>query len=214
MRVRTLILGAFLLLAAAEASAQTCLGLPSFSEGLYQASAGVAFTDGAQRVGGGLAIGSEDLFAGGRLTFTNVSDIDATATSFAANGGASFLINERERIEACPVASVIITGGPDVGDIDVHGVGLRAGGRLGVVAYESGDLEVVPTFGLDLAYDRVTAELAGVETSTGETYVIARAGVGFILNRRLGLVSSLGVPLGLTGGDPEFSIVVAYTFGR
>jgi hypothetical protein len=215
MFVRALSLGLFTFLAVAEASAQTCLGLPSFAEGPYQASIGAAFTDGAQSFGGGLAAGSDDIFGGATLSFRNVSAVDSTATSFAANVGSTFVLSQRERVEACPVGSVIITSGPDIGDtVDVSGVGLRAGGRLGVVAAELNNMEVVPTFGLDIAYDRVKAEVLDVETTARETYVIARVGVGFILNKRIGLLPALGIPLGLDDSDPEFSIVVAYHFGR
>ena len=215
MLFRTLVVGMFFLLVAAEGSAQTCLGLAPFSEGPYQASFGVAFREGAQGFGGGGAIGSDNIFAGATLSFTNVDATDSTATSFAANAGARFVLNERERIEACPVASVIVTGGPDVGELDVTGVGLRAGGRVGIVAAELGNTDLVPTFGLEIAYDRVNSDLGDVETTLArETYVIVRAGVGIVLNDRITFLPALGLPLGLEGGDPEFSFVVAYNFGN
>jgi hypothetical protein len=215
MRFRTFALGMFILTAASEASAQTCAGLPSFDAGPYQALLGVSFTDGAQGFGAGAGLGTDDVFAGANLGFTNVDATDSTATSFAANFGATFVLNERERIEACPVMSVAITSGPDVDELDVRGVGLRAGGRLGIVAVESGNTEVVPTFGLDIAYDRLRGEVGAIETTISrETYVIARVGVGFILNKKIGLVPALGIPLGLDGADPEFTFVVAFNFGR
>jgi hypothetical protein len=214
MRFRTLVFGMFLLVMAADAAAQTCLGLPSFSEGPYQAALGVSFTEGAQGFGGGAALGTDDIFAGAALVFTNVSDADSIATSFAANVGATYVINDRERIEACPVASVIIRSGPDAGEVDTRGVGLRAGGRLGLLAAESGNVDIVPTFGFDIAYDRITAEVGPVETTVRDTYVIVRAGVGFILNERVAFVPALGVPLGIDGADPEFSFVVALNFGQ
>lgn len=214
MRFRTLLGGMCILLCASHASAQTCLGMPSFRDGQFQVSLGAAFSEGAQGFGGGGALGSDDLFVGASLAVTDVDGADSTATSFAVNMGASFVVNQRERIQACPVASVILTGGPDVGDVDVSGVGLRAGGRLGVVAYESGDMQVVPTFGLDIAYDRIDGDVGPVETTLArETYVIVSVGAGFILNKHVGIVPVLRVPLGLDGSDPEFSFVVAYNFG-
>lgn len=215
MRFRTLLGGMFILLCATEAAAQTCLGMPSFRDGQFQVSVGAAFSEGAQGFRGGGALGTDDLFVGVSFDVTDVDGADSTATSFAANVGASFVVNERERIQACPVASVILTGGPDVAGVDVSGVGLRAGGRLGIVAYESGDLELVPTFGLDIAYDRINGDVGPVETTLArETYVIARVGAGIILNKRVGIVPVLSIPLGLDGADPEFSFVVAYNFGN
>jgi hypothetical protein len=215
MSSRALTLAAFLCFAAAaDASAQTCLGLPSFAVGPYQGSFNAVFTEGLQKYGGGFALGTEEIFGGATLAVTNFSDIDDNSTSFGAHAGANFTISDAERIEACPVASVTIAGGPDIGDADVSGIGLRAGGRLGMSVYRSGNLELVPTFGLDLAFDRVTAELGGVETSERETYGIARVGVGFLLNERIGILPILGVPLGLDDADPEFSITLSYTFGR
>jgi hypothetical protein len=214
MRFPTIAGGMFILFFATEAWAQTCLGMPSFRDGQYQVSLGAAFSEGTQGIGGGGALGTDDLFVGASLAVRDVDGADSTATSFAMNVGASFVVNERERIQACPVASVILTGGPDVAGLDVSGVGLRAGGRLGLVAYESGDLEVVPTFGLDIAYDRINGDVGDVETTLArETYVILRVGAGFVLNKHVAIVPVLGVPLGLDGSDPEFSFVVAYNFG-
>lgn len=214
MRFRTIAAAMFTLMCANESVAQTCLGLPSFAEGPYQASFGMAFTEGAKTFGGGGALGSENLFAGVSLAFTDVDDVDSTATSFDATFGANFVLNERERLEACPVGSVIVTGGPDLGDVDVTGIGLRAGGRVGVVAVESGNLEVVPTFGFDIAYDKLTGDVGNVETTLSrETYGILRVGVGFVLNKRIGFLPGLNVPLGLDGSDPQFTFLVAYNFG-
>jgi hypothetical protein len=218
MRIRAAVFGALLCLAGADASAQTCVGLPSFSQAPYQASAGMAFAEGVQAFGGGGALGSENIFIGGTLAFTSVDAADATATSFGAQFGAPYVLSERERIEVCPVGSVIVTSGPDLDqdgvEVDVSGVGLRGGGRMGLVAFESGNVEVVPTFGLDIAYDRVKAETGTDEATVRDTYVIVRAGVGFVLNRNLAVVPALSVPLGVDDSDPEFSFVVAYQFGQ
>jgi len=214
MRLGAITLAVFVCLAAAEASAQTCVGLPSFSEGPYQASGGAGFTDGAQRFGGGMAVGSSDYFAGLALFFTNFSDVDSGATTVAFNVGASYPISQQERIEVCPVAAVNVTTGPDVGEADISGVGLRGGGRLGLVAAQAGNIDIVPTFGLDIAYDRVTADVGEVDTSTSETYSIVRVGLGLVFNKKIGVVSTLGVPLGLEGSDPEFSILASFTFGN
>ena len=213
MRLRAATFGLFLL-CAAEASAQTCLGLPSFSEGPYQASLGLSFTDGAQGFNGGGAFGSENVFAGAGFQYVSFSDLDESAWSFGANAGASFAVSDRERIEACPVASIAIATGPDVGDVDVKGVGLRAGGRLGLLAAETGNVEVIPTFGFDIAYTRLRGEVGDVETTLArETYVIARAGVGFVWNKRFAVVPALDIPLGLEGSDPEFNVLFAINFG-
>lgn len=213
MRFRSIAMGLLGCLLAADVSAQTCLGLPSFSEGPFQASGGAAFTDGAQSYGGGIALGSDNYFGGVGLTFTNVDDVDSTATTVSFNLGASYPLSQQERIEVCPVAAINVTTGPDVGEADISGVGLRGGGRLGLLAAQTGNIDIVPTFGLDVAYDRVTADVGGVDTSVSETYTIVRVGVGLIFNKRIGIVPTLGVPLGLEGSDPEFSILAAFTFG-
>jgi hypothetical protein len=213
MRLRAAVFGLFLLFTA-DASAQTCLGLPSFSEGPYQASVGLSFTDGAQAFNGGGAFGSENVFAGAGIQFVNFSDLDESAFSFGAHAGASFAVSQTERIEACPIAAISIATGPDVGDLDVNGIGLRAGGRLGMVAAETGNVEIVPTFGFDIAYARLQGELGDVETTLSrDTYVIVRAGVGFVLNKRMAVVPALDIPLGLDGSDPEFNVLFAINFG-
>jgi hypothetical protein len=46
-----------------------------------------------------------------------------------------------------------------------------------------------------------------------ETYVIARAGVGFVWNKRFAVLPALDIPLGLEGSDPEFNVLFAINFG-
>ncbi len=213
IRTCALTLGTILLLVATDASAQTCLGSPSYAEGPFQASVVAALTDGAQGFGGGFAVGSEDYFGGVNVGYTNASDLDSTATSFGMIGGASVALSDRDRIFACPVASLGYTSGPDIGAVDVSLVSFRAGGRMGLVAAQSGSIAVVPTFGLDLAYDRVTTQFAGVDVSGDDTYAIARAGLGIVYNRTIAFVSTLGVPLGLDGSDPEFTFAVTFNLG-
>ena len=73
---------------------------------------------------------------------------------------------------------------------------------------------IVPTFGFDIAYARLEGELGDVETTLSrETYVIVRAGVGFVLNKRMAVVPALDIPLGLDDSDPEFNVLFTINFG-
>jgi hypothetical protein len=91
--------------------------------------------------------------------------------------------------------------------------GLRGGARLGIVATTGGPVTIVPTFGLDIAYDRVSADLAGVANSEGETYAIARIGAGFLITDRFSIVPTVSMPLGRDDSDVTFYIGVGIILG-
>lgn len=213
MRLHLIVLTFLIAALPRAASAQTALGLPSFDEGPFIVTAGLGFGEDATSFGGGFVGGTGEIWGGIGVSYSSFDDIDTSA--FGVNGtvGTSLALDTRARVWLSPVAGVGFLTGPDIGEIDVDVFGLRGGARLGIVATTGGPVTIVPTFGFDIAYDRVSADLAGVANSEGETFAIARIGAGFLISERFSIVPTVSMPLGRDDSDVIFNIGVGINLG-
>lgn len=211
MIIRVACSAVLLLLLSRPAAAQTAAGLPSFDDGPFLVTAGAGFGDATSFTIGFLG-GTDDIFGGIGLGFSSFDDLDTSATAVSGTVGSSFALDGTGRVSLSPVAGVGFVSGPDIGDIDVNIFGVRAGARLGILATTGGPVHVVPTFGLDLAYDRVSAELFNASESSSDTYAIARLGAGFVFNRRIAVVPHVSMPLGRDDSDVTFAITAGFNF--
>ena len=215
--MRRVIFAAVILVGSApSAMAQVCGGSLSYTTAPWQASAGAMFTKGAQGFGGGLSGGNESLFAGGAVTYQNLSDLESHATAISGNVGGQLAFDSGTKVHFRPVGAVSFQTGPnEPGLLDTKGVGFGAGAQVGVVASNSGNLMIVPTFGASIQYQRFTVEFFdSIEESASDTYGMLNLGVGFILNEKVAFTPLVGVPVGLDGADPQFSFSVTFGFGK
>jgi hypothetical protein len=197
------------------AEAQLCGGQTSFSQGPYQLGIAGAFTDGAQGAGGHFAVGSPTgLFGGVGASVLGYSGLDSTRTEVSVFGGADLAVEGSSRVFVCPLGLVSFGTGPDIGPVDVSSVGLRGGGSVGVVASETRSLMVVPTFGLAAAWQRVSIESGGQESSASDTFGVATLGVGFIFNRNVAITPSIAIPFSVADSDVVFTLAFTFGFGR
>ena len=202
------------LLFATPASAQLCLGAPTFRTAPYQVGIGASFTDGARGVEGTFAGGGESLFAGAGVSVVNFTDVDVRAAGVSAFLGAELATDTQNRVLLCPVVQLGFLSGPDLGPVDVSSMTLQGGASVGVVAVESGDTMVVPFFGLAALYQRLNTEVGDIDDSTSDSGGVANLGVGFIVNQTVGITPSLAIPFSAGGDDPVFTIRITFNFGR
>ena len=214
MRLMAGVLLLTILAAAETASAQTCLGAPSFRAAPYQAGVAASFTEGLRQVEGTFAGGGESLFAGAGVSVLNFTDIDERTAGVSAFAGAEFATDQRNRVLLCPIVRLGFLAGPDFGPVDLSSVTLQGGGSIGVIAAEDGDLMVVPFFGLSAGYTRVTSEFGGVEESESDTGGVADLGVGLILTRTVGITPQVSIPFSTGSSDAIFTIRFTFNFGR
>jgi hypothetical protein len=201
-------------LMAKSASAQTCLGAPSFRVAPYQAGVGASFTDGLRQVEGTFAGGGESLFAGAGVSVLNFTDIDVRTAGVSAFAGAELATDRRNRVLLCPIVRLGFLAGPDIGAVDLSSVSIQGGGSIGVIAAEDGDVMVVPFFGLSAGWTRVTTEIGGIEDSASDTGGVADLGVGLILTRTVGITPQVSIPFSSGTDDAVFTIRFTFNFGR
>jgi hypothetical protein len=201
-------------LVARPASAQTCLGAPSFRVAPYQAGVAASFTEGLRQVDGTFAGGGESVFAGAGVSVLNFTAIDERTAGVTAFAGAEFATDQRSRVLLCPIVRLGFLAGPDIGPIDLSSVTLQGGANIGVIAAQDGDLMVVPFFGLAIGYTRVTSEIGDTETSASDTGGVAELGVGLILTRTVGITPQVSIPFSSGGSDAVFTIRLTFNFGN
>jgi hypothetical protein len=203
----------------APAAAQTCLGLPSHSNGQMQVAGTANFTDLYNSYGGSFGYGQPaGVFGKATIATTSFDGFDGSAIDLGAQVGYQLTVGRVAQAQVCPVASFSLGSGPK--DIDAGGTDLS--GRQGSIGFSVGKqmganprMKIVPNAGLGLAYRQQKLDDGtnpAVEAS--ETYGLASIGVGLIFNSNIAVRPSVSIPLGSdASNDPTFGLTVAYNFG-
>ena len=220
MRSKWIVIGAIGVVGATSAEAQTCIGHPSFAAGSIQLGGGVEFADDLTTLGVGVNFGRQQgLFGGASIGRASLDDdaldIDESATIVGLNLGYQTTIMRTGRTQFCPYGDVVLQFGPSAPGIDVSGQLITFGGRLGGTFTGGPNLEVVPTAGLALAIARVEFDFEDNQgfddIDESETGGMLDAGVGFVFNRRIGILPYLRIPLGFDNSDTAFGLRVIFT---
>src|SRR5262245_39669825 len=155
-----------LFVAAKPAAAQLCTGNPSFVYAPYQASIGAMFSNGVRGIEAGAAAGGKTIYGGAGLLVLNFTDIDVRTAGVYAHVGAELAADRDNKIMICPAVRLDVLAGPDVGPVDNSSVALQGGGSIGMVVSDSGDMQVVPFFGLALVHTRLSSSFNGGNETT------------------------------------------------
>lgn len=201
-------------LAARPAAAQLCIGNPSFGYAPYQASIGANFSDNVRGIEAAFAGGGQTFFGGAGLTVLNFTDVDIRTAGVFGFAGGEFAADRENRVLLCPIARLDVIAGPDIGPVDNTTTSLQGGGSIGLIISDTGEMLVVPFFGLAAVYSHFKSQFANNETTFNDTGGRADLGVGLIFNRTAGITPSVSIPFGTGGSDVTFSIKFSFNFGR
>lgn len=202
----------------ARAVAQTCTGMPSFSAGQMQVTAGGSFEDGASSFGGTFGYGVPKSFYGkAALGSTSYDGLDGSSLDLGVSGGYQIALKSSRPVQVCPVASLSFGSGPN----DVLGSGVdmstrtfSAGAALGAQLGNNPQLQIVPNGSFQFANTRLSMDDGTDSVSGSESYALLTLGTGFIFNSRYSLNPSVSLPMGYDGRDASFTIAGAIHFGR
>jgi hypothetical protein len=199
----------------APAAAQTCLGLPSHSNGQMQVTGNATFTDLSNSFGTSIGYGQPaGIFGNAQLGTTSYDGLDGSAIDLGAQAGYQLTVSQAQ---VCPVASFSLGMGPN----DVDGAGTDVSSRQGTIGFAVGKvmgsnpkMKLVPNAGLGLAYRKQKLDDGTSSIEASETYGQASVGLGLIFNSHLAVRPSISIPLGSDfSNDPSFGLSVAYNFG-
>jgi hypothetical protein len=202
----------------AKAVAQTCTGMPSFSAGQMQVTAGGAFEDGASSFGGTFGYGVPNSFYGkAALGTTSYDGFDGSSVDFGLSGGYQIPLQSTRAMEVCPVASLSIGSGPnDVlgSDVDMSTRTFAFGAALGAQVGNNPQLRIVPNASFQFANTRQELDDGTDSVSGSESYALLTLGTGFVFNSRYSLNPTISLPIGFDGRDASFGLAGAIHFGR
>jgi hypothetical protein len=205
---------------ASDASAQLCLGHPSFDAGRVQIGANVSRSERATAVAAGVTLGSRSIFGGLSLGALDQDGISGQTLLLGAGLGYQLIRRPAAPFQLCLGASGSVGTGPK----NVAGSNQKAYSESFVIGLSAalvinpGSVQrLVPTFGVGYAGSRFQASRDDFATSTfdrSDKFTVIDVGVGFIVTRTLALRPSLTFPLGLEGSTPVLGLDVALNIGR
>jgi hypothetical protein len=216
---RTLLLSLALpLLLGSKAAAQACAGMPSFSSGPMQMTAGGSFADGASSFGGTFGYGVPNgLYGKAGIGTTSYDAFDGSSFDFGVGGGYQIPLHTSRKAELCPIANLSFGSGPD--DVLGSGVDMSSrtfsfGAAIGALVGQSPQMQILPNASFQFANTRAEIDDGTSSSSGSESYGLLTLGTGFVFNSRFSLNPSISLPIGLEGSDASFGLSGAIQFGR
>jgi hypothetical protein len=206
------------LLLGSKAAAQACAGMPSFSSGPMQITAGGSFADGASSFGGTFGYGMPSgLYGKAGVGTTSYDAFDGSSFDFGVGGGYQIPLHTSRRAELCPIASLSFGSGPNdvIGSgVDMSSRNIAFGAAVGALVGHSSQMQILPNASFQFANTRLEINDGTTSTAGSESYGLLTLGTGFVFNSRFSLNPSLSIPMGLDGSDMAFGVNGAINFGR
>jgi hypothetical protein len=202
------------LLLGSKAAAQACPGMPSFSSGPMQITAGGSFADVTSSFGGTFGYGMPTgLYGKAGIGTTSYDGVDGSSFDFGVGGGYQVPLHSSRKAELCPIASLSFGSGPN----DVLGTGvdmstrnIAFGAALGAPVGNSPQMQILPNASFQFANTRIEMD----DVAGSESYGLLTLGTGFVFNSRFSLNPSISIPMGSDVYDTSFGINGAINFGR
>jgi hypothetical protein len=202
----------------AQAAAQTCVGMPSFTSGQMQVAGGGQFADGASSFGGTFGYGvPKGLYGKAGIGTTSYDGLDGSSFDFGVGGGYQVPLHSSRVAELCPIASLSLGSGPN----DIFGSGadmssrtFALGASVGALVNRNPQVRILPNASFQIANSRVKLDDGTNSASDSQSYGLLSLGTGFVFNSRFSLNPSISIPVGLDGGDTSFGLMGAMNFGR
>jgi hypothetical protein len=202
------------LLLGSKAAAQACAGMPSFSSGPMQITAGGSFADGTSSFGGTFGYGRPSgLYGKAGIGTTSYDGLDGSSFDFGVGGGYQIPLHSSRKAELCPIASLSFGSGPnDVlgSGVDMSTRNIAFGAALGTQVGNSPQMQILPNASFQFANTRVEID----DAAGSESYGLLTLGTGFVFNSRFSLNPSISLPVGSDLYETSFGINGAINFGR
>ena len=199
------------------ANAQTCSGNPSFTAAPGHLGVGLGLGSDGRAIGLSGAGGNESLFGIAHVTFESIDDTDVTGTTVGGTLGMERHADLQKKVSWCPMAGISYgkLSGDELLGVDISGWTVGGGVSLGIQTSDpSASTAVIPTVGFAINRTSVNVGAFGISASEADVYAMARVGVGFVFNQRMGIVPMLSMPIGLEGGGTMFGVDFTFGFGN
>ena len=199
---------------ASLASAQACLGLPSFVNGSVHANVAVhQLTDSIQSIALGIGAGRHNHL------FANVGGAQVSYEGFDEKSTLGFLEFGYQipvsKLQLCPVAGGYLAAGPDydINSIKITSRVASFGLAVGLPLTMS-RVRIIPNAAFKFDIESTKFDQEGFESETVNTDSQGLDfGLGFVISDRIGIQPIVHIPLNGDDNDPSFGIFASVSFG-
>lgn len=216
IRMSALALAVLTGLAVSTAEAQVCEGRPGPAAGNIALSAGYMSGNDASQMSVGITALGTSAYGGASIGSISYDDFSGSTTAVGASLGYQLALGTTGRAQICPFAIGEIGFGPS----DINGSGIDASTRAfgaglswGFRATESAEFSLIPTISAGVAYSAVTLTDGVDDLTESDTFGQVRVGLGMVIAKRLAIVPSVIIPVGVEGADPMFGIALSLSVG-
>jgi len=198
-------------LCAPVASAQTCVGLPSFVTGSVHLNVAGEFSEAAQAYGVGLGGGRPDnLFANLGVGQVLYDDLDQKRTYGFLEFGYQMPVR---KAQFCPIAGGSYAVGPndDAADIKSSSPSATAGVALGLpIGFRS--VQLIPNAAVRYEHASEKADEAGVSTTDTFRNGVIDLGLGLVILDRFSVQPIARIRFGGDSGENTFGVFASVSF--
>lgn len=203
-------------LCSVTASAQACLGSPSFGVGHLQLAAGASSEDVGARFGAHFNGGSETIFGGVGVGGADVRDANGTSLRTGGTLGYQVPLSASGRTQICPTLGLDLGFGPRLNDGFDSKFSSRSfsfGLSVGSQVARAGRLALVPAVSAGFVHQANIRDGTAGRQTVSDTYGVAGLTLGLVLNDVLALRPSISVPVSGESKDPSFGVGFALNYG-
>ncbi len=210
------------LAAPAPCFGQLCLGAVPFSQGSWQAIGGAAMSSHTRELSAGMALGGEGTFGSLRVGRGTIDTMPGAALTAEADLGGRIQVTPAGPLALCFLGALGVEFGPSDtalgGTVDLSGFTLAAEASLGVLAWRSSHLAIVPTLAIGAAnataYATFHNSASRFTATASRQFGIVAFGVGLLVHRTITIRPDVSVPIGLDHAYPTFELDAALNFGH
>jgi hypothetical protein len=190
---------------------QTCLGRPSFRDGMFQVHARV------NKVVGGTSSNRLGVLVGRGNILAGISHTWSEPGFFRRALNYQIGIDIERRVGVCPIFEISTIGGSDDADTFVtNGYSADFGIFLGAAVFENDHLKVIPAGGFrvyryDLDFDLLRTSINPDQT-LGSTSQLIQGGIGLVFSRQFGVTATVTRNLSESDANPVLVIAASVQF--
>lgn len=209
---------AVMILSAATASGQNCIGLASLGTYSMNATVSGTFSDGSKGVTARYGGGTTKAFGGVSGSIVKVDGVSGTTKGASVDGGLIYPVGEKKRVSLCPVAQIGYDRTPTFDDGEgkyyasatLGSAGVAVGGLLA----NSSSVGLMPFAILQAVYAHNSITANSISRSSNDTYGVLSGGLSFVFSPTLLVRPTVSIPIGLDGAKAQFGAGVSFAFGK
>lgn len=203
------------LLVAVPAHAQLCLGAPDFTVRPGQVTATIGRGDDITVVEGGISTRLGGGAFGGMSAGAAFYGEEIEATSFLGGVSLGYAVplTSARKAFVCPFAAAAIEVGPNIGTVETQTVSAGPGLAVGGEVVLSSMLSFVPYTAGRFVYGRLRVTDRTGSATVSDTYGLLYIGGSLLIDRRLAIGPSIGIPLGVEDGKASFGFTMSLGLG-